>query len=272
MQNNQKKIKIIEKQLKFIEKQEQRLLSKKDPGLVKLKVNPLLEKIQGMIPDKLNQTLRNSFYKGFLLVFEKGTPFIEKTYNKAAISQEHDVNNYALVRYPSKRNIKKMDRPAGRSKLVNSSIAVVEGGVLGFLGIGLPDIPLFLAVMIKSINEISLSYGYSYEGDEEKAYILNLICGALALEDEQKEYMERADELGAGIDAGIITEINLNQDMKETADILTDALLAAKFIQGIPVVGMIGGVVNHSIIKKVSNYARLKYKKRYLCNQLYKNR
>ena len=41
-------------------------------------------------------------------------------------------------------------------------------------------------------------------------------------------------------------------------------MLTAKFIQGIPIVGAIGGVVNYSIIKRIGEYASLKYKKRYL--------
>lgn len=38
-------------------------------------------------------------------------------------------------------------------------ISGVEGVGLGLLGIGLPDIPLFTAVILKSVYEIALSYG-----------------------------------------------------------------------------------------------------------------
>lgn len=41
-------------------------------------------------------------------------------------------------------------------------------------------------------------------------------------------------------------------------------MLTVKFIQGIPIIGVVGGVVNYSIIKKIGKYSSLKYKKRYL--------
>ncbi|QRV21485.1 EcsC family protein [Lacrimispora saccharolytica] len=55
--------------------------------------------------------------------------------------------------------MKRLDQHSKQSRLINSSISVIEGGVLGAFGIGLPDIPLFLALVLKSVYEIALSYG-----------------------------------------------------------------------------------------------------------------
>jgi len=41
-------------------------------------------------------------------------------------------------------------------------------------------------------------------------------------------------------------------------------MLCLKFIQGLPVVGAIGGAANVIYDKKILNYAELKYQKRYL--------
>lgn len=267
-QNNHKRQQVIQKQLKMIERQEQRLFIHKEPGLVKSKIDPVVGRLQAVIPEKLKTTLEAAFLKGFGLIFEKGLPFIEKTYDKEKLNQEYDIHNYAARQYPSRKHMKRLDKPADRSKLLNSTIAVMEGGVLGLLGIGLPDIPIFLAVMIKTINEIAISYGYSYEGEEEKAYILNIISGALSINDDRKIYLDMADELGRKIDTGIVMDTNLQTRMEETSNILVDEMLTAKFIQGIPIVGVIGGIVNHAIIKKVSGCAKLKYKKRYLLKQM----
>ena len=43
---------------------------------------------------------------------------------------------------------------------------------MGFFGLGLPDIPLFLGVLLKSIYEVALSYGYTYDTQEEQIFIL----------------------------------------------------------------------------------------------------
>lgn len=251
------------KQMKQIKKEEHRLLNQKDNILLKTTITPVVDKIQGYIPGKLKTTLETAFYKGFWLVFKKGNIYIEKTYNKNKIQLEYDLNNYAIDKSSNRKYISRLDRYANQSKMVNSSISAIEGGVLGLLGIGLPDIPLFISLIMKSIYEVALSYGYTYETDEEKAYILLLINAALTKGDRQKEFNQKIDQLGNNIDNNVATEIDLEEYMKVTASILSEALLTAKFIQGIPFVGAIGGIVNYSIIRKVSRYSGLKYKKRY---------
>ncbi len=267
-QRNLKKKQVLLKHLMKLEKQEESFLQPKDNSLLRKKLNPMLNKVQEKIPPKLKSTLDTAFYKGFRLVFEKGSAYIEKTYNKDKIQLEYDLNNYAVDKYASKKLMKRLDKQSKLSGLMNSSIAVLEGGVLGLLGIGLPDIPLFIAVIIRTVNEIALSYGYNYDTEEEKAYLLTLICGALSRDGLQRQYSEKADAFSSRIDSGIITELNLNELMRESADQLSDALLTAKFIQGIPLVGAIGGIVNHTVITKISRYAKLKYKKRYLQSKL----
>jgi hypothetical protein len=259
---------VLSKQLKYIEKQEQKLLNKKENAFMKSKITPVIDKIQDKIPDKLKTILDTAFYKGFQLVFEKGNAYIERTYSKDKIQLEYDLNNYAVDKKMSNKYIKKLDRQSNHSKTLNSSIAILEGGVLGLLGIGLPDIPLFIAVTIKTINEISLSYGYQYDTDEEKSYILYLICGAMTKGEKQKEFDEMIDRFGQKLNSNFVMETNLKADIKVTANILSEALLAAKFIQGIPFVGVIGGVVNLAIINKIGKYAGLKYKKRYLLSKV----
>jgi len=267
---SRKKSLLLSKQLKYIEKQEQKILNQKENTFIKSKITPVMDLIQDKLPNKLKTTLDTAFYKGFQLVFEKGNTYIEKTYNKNKIQIEYDLNNYAVDKYLSKKYIKKMDTQSNHSNTLNSSIAVLEGGVLGLLGIGLPDIPLFITVIIRTINEISLSYGYEYDTNEEKIYILYLICGAMTKGERHKKFGEMIDLLGEKIDSNVVLEIILEESMKEAAKILSDALLTAKFIQGIPIVGVIGGVVNHSIISKIGKYAKIKYKKRYLLSKVNK--
>ncbi len=167
-----KKDLILIKQLIILEKHEQKFLNQDDHPFLKSNITPMVNKIQTKIPEKLQTTLDKAFYMGFHLVFEKGNPIIEKTYHKETIEMEYDLNNYAIEKHLNKKHLKKLDRSSKHSKTINESIAAVEGGVLGLLGIGLPDIPLFLGVIIKTINEIALSYGYFYTSDEEKAYML----------------------------------------------------------------------------------------------------
>lgn len=252
----------INNKMNRIRKEEQRFLNKKE-SIFESMINPLTDKIQGYIPDSLKSTLDAAFYKGFKLVFEKGNTYIEKTYNKDKIQLEHDLNDYAIDKSSSKKYIHRMDKYANQSQIVNSSISAIEGGALGLLGIGLPDIPVFISLIMKSIYEIALSYGYGYDTNNEKEYVLLLINGAMTNGGKQKEWNRKINELGDSIDQNIITDIDLEEQMKYTAGVLSDALLTAKFIQGIPVVGAVGGIVNYNIIRKINRFASLKYKKRY---------
>lgn len=258
----------INQQIRHLEKQEQKILNKQVNPLIKSTIMPFMDKVQDIIPDKLETVLNTAFYKGFQLVFKKGSPYIEKTYNKERIQMEFDINNYAVDKEVSKLHMKRLDKKSSQSSTANSSFAVFEGGILGLLGIGLPDIPLFLSVIVKTIYEIALSYGFSYNTDEEEAFILLLISASIAKGDKQKDFDRDLENLGAQIDQNIVIDVDPDSYMKVTSEILSDALLTAKFIQGFPVVGVVGGAVNYNIINKISSYARIKYKKRYLKKKL----
>lgn len=80
----------------------------------------------------------------------------------------------------------------------------------------------------------------------------------------QLKFNEQVDNLGKKIDKKEANEVDLEELIRTTANILAEAMLTAKFIQGMPVVGLVGGVVNYRLIRKIGKYAKLKYKKRYL--------
>ncbi len=259
----------ISQQIENLEKQEQKFFKRSDSSLIKTTISPVMDKIQDKIPEKLRSSLDMAFYKGFQLVFEKGTAFLEKTYNKERLVMDFDVNNYAINKDANKRHIKRLDKRSKQSKLLNSSFSAIEGSVLGLLGIGIPDIPLFLSVIVKTIYEIALSYGYPYDTEEEEVFILLLISASVSTGKQQLEFDEQLELLGGQIDQNTYVDVKPDQYMKSTSKVLSDALLTTKFIQGIPIVGVVGGAANYSILNKISQYACIKYKKRYLKKKLY---
>lgn len=256
--------KIILKQISKIEKKENKILNKKESKIYKDKVNPIVEKIEDKIPDKLIITLDNAFYQGFKIVLGKGTKYIEKLYDKDKIQLEHDIKNYAVEKDTTKKNIKGMDSISKKSNLINSGISTMEGGGLGLLGIGLPDIPIFITMILKTIYEIALSYGFDYEKEEEVVYVLNLICGALSIGEDQLKYNKNLDILAENINANIPNQFDLDGEIKNASQVLSQSMLISKFIQGLPLIGVVGGITNFKVINKISKYSSLKYKKRYL--------
>jgi len=262
-----KKETMLSKQLRITEKQEKSFLQKKDNIFIETQLNPLLSKIHSKIPDALASKIDSAFYKGFQLVFEKGSSYIEKTYNREKMNITHDLNNYAVDRYQSNKHMRSMVNQNTQTKLLNESISALEGGVLGLLGIGLPDIPIFTAVIIKTIQETALTYGFDYDSPNEKAYILYLICAAMSPNEQSFEYNKEVDTLAEKIRAGIDPQLLLEEIMKKTASLLSESLLTLKFVQGLPIVGVIGGIVNPLILHKIGKYAGIKYKKRYLLSK-----
>ena len=144
---------LIQKQLKIITKKEEKLLKESNDNYIKNKISPIKDKIEGMVPDKLQSTLELAFQKGFKVVFDKGTAVIEKTYNKENINMEYDINTYAVNKYPTRKNLRKIDKSTNKKTIFNKSLTIVEGSALGLLGIGLPDIPIYIGVILKSIYE-----------------------------------------------------------------------------------------------------------------------
>ena len=249
-----------EKEWTALEKKEARYLMRRREEKTS---SALQQKLEEKIPEKLEETLNTAFIKAFDLVFEKGTGLIEKTYNKDQQKTDYQVREYAAGLKESRKTVKAFGRQSQGTRMKNLMISGVEGVGLGLLGIGLPDIPLFTAVILKSVYEIALSYGFEYKSEKEQWFILKMIETAL----KKGEELERNNSLlNAWIDQNGIGETvkGRKEQSKETAAALAEALLYMKFLQGIPVVGVAGGAADTVYLKKITDYAELKYKRRFL--------
>ena len=56
--------------------------------------------------------------------------------------------------------------------------------------------------------------------------------------------------------------------IERAAEGLSKELLYMKFLQGIPVVGAVGGIYDAVYMKRITEYANLKYKKRFLMKKM----
>ena len=89
------------------------------------------------------------------------------------------MDSHALKRSESRKNLRAFSRRSRLANTRNLAISLGEGIATGLPGIGLPDIPLFIGMILKSIYEIALSYGFSYDTDGERIFILRLIRTSL---------------------------------------------------------------------------------------------
>ena len=249
---------------KLLAKEEKMFFSAENKKETKLdgKIKELTGMIEEKIPEKLESALDAAFYKAFFLIFEKGTGVIEKTFRGEDLLLEFQVNDFRVDRKPTKRSLLKMEAAGKKSKLLNSAVTTVEGIGLGALGIGIPDIPVFLGMLLKGMYETAASYGYDYNKKEEQILILRMIAAGLA-DGTEKRKADKLVEEWMGLVPMSVT-FTFEEEVERASEKLADAMLMAKFIQGLPLVGAAGGISNPIVYQKISQYAALKYKKRYL--------
>ena len=258
----------LEKEWKrLLQKEEKMLFSAENKKETKLdtKIREITGMIEDKIPEKLKGTLDAAFYKAFLLIFEKGTGVIEKTFKGEELQLEFQVNDFRVDKKPTRHSLRKLEAAGRKSKLLNSAVTTVEGIGLGALGVGIPDIPVFLSMLLKGMYEMAASYGYDYNKKEEQILILRMITAGLA-DGAEKRSADRLVEEWLGFVPATKAR-TFEEEVEQAAEALSNTMLMAKFIQGLPVVGVAGGVNNPFVYQKVSQYAALKYKKRYLASK-----
>ena len=242
-------------------KQEERLLRRRSPA----PFAPQTEKLRARIPQTLRTTLERAFEKGFSLLFGPGgTRFLDVTYAKAKLEQQAEVWESPLSAREARKALAALERGSGMDSALSSAAAGAEGMVLGLLGVGLPDIPVLLAWMLRSLYQSAARYGFSCDTPAERFYLLLLLQGALSEGDARRTLSERADRFGRALDHGWAVSFDLDGAVIRTAALLSDRLLLTKFIQGLPVVGVLGGAANFPLSSAVNQYGALKYKKRFL--------
>ena len=231
----------LEKEWKAIEKREQRLAKLALQG----KDSAWKGKLEEKVPPKVSRALEAAFCKAFALVFEKGTGIIEKSYDSADL-----------------RSLRRVQGEARTGESRNLLLTTVEGIGLGALGIGLPDIVLFVGMLLKGIYETALRYGFSYDTPEERLWILKAMEASLTKGSGWLERNQAVDQIMAG--SVVPDQEALKRQRDRTAQTFAMDMLLLKFVQGLPLVGVLGGVGNPVYYRRVLRYVALKYRKRYL--------
>lgn len=224
----------------------------------------LMAKVEKRIPAKLVGSMDEAFYLAFQMLFEKGTRLLRLTFSEKRLRAERFIREYYLKEDPNAERVRSFHKSARAGGIVNTALATVEGFVMGLFGMGLPDIPILMSLLLRTIYTTALRYGYRFDNPRERYYILLVLSAALAKGSQRKEYALKADQVGRAIDSGVRMNINLDEQMRETAKALARSMLVVKFIQTTSIIGVVGGVQNFAASRKVAVMANLKYQKRFL--------
>lgn len=248
----------LEKEWQAFLKKEQQFITSKQQSSVN--VYSALDKY---IPTKLQETLNLAFFKGFQTIFEKGDCVLNKILSEQQHTDEYRANEYSVFANQNKKNIKAFSKKANHTNSGNMLLSGVEGVGLGLLGIGLPDIPIFIGMILKSIYQIAIDFGFEYSTPRERIFILRVIEASLLSGESFLQLNSKIDRI-IQQDEAKPTEQDFEEQIRYTADALSQELLYAKFVQGLPIVGAVGGMSNIGCMYKITKYASLKYNKRFL--------
>ena len=258
-----KQRKLVKRELLKLQLQEKKLVE----AALNAKTIPWKAQLEEKIPDKVYDGLESAFCKGFSLVFRQGRAIIEKTYNKEALQKDHARRDQEIQTRGSRRDFKQMNKSARRSDGRNMAATTAEGVALGFMGVGLPDIVLFLSTLLKGIYETAIHYGFAYESPSEQYLILKMMSASLKTGKAWVRENAAVDRLLEEDAIAVSGEVLEDRIRRTASDFAVDMLLL-KFIQGLPVVGVLGGAANPVYYRKVMKYVQMKYRKRYLLKQI----
>lgn len=222
------------------------------------------EKIEDKIPEKLEDTLNKAFTAAFKMVFQEGKILIKKTYNEETLKSEYADKRVGVQTKGDRSLIKKLRRPAEKRYFKSLGVAATEGVGLGLLGIGLPDIPILIGNMIRTCTVSAQSHGLDTDRKDEQVYMLMMIRLAAMPVEERAAVNRQLDALGDAIDSGKEIFLDLEAEMKETSERLSMTLLFSRFVMGLPVVGVAGGLYNPVIVSQLHQLAEVKYEARLL--------
>ena len=172
------------------------------------------------------------------------------------------IREYLADQRESRRNLRAFRKAAAASGRGNVALSGAAGVGMGLLGVALPDIPLFTGLLLKSIYETAETFGFPCEGEPEKILALRLIETALSSGDALREKDRLIDEFfqtGRWPDRPVLAE-----QVRAAARRLSETVVYGKFLQNIPVAGAAGGAKDAVCLRRVQQYAAIKYEKRFL--------
>ncbi len=255
-----KRVKALEKERTALRRQEARMAA------AAARPRGWKEALEGKLPPRVRTGLESAFCKGFSLIFRRGRGIIEKGFDREAARTDHLLRDYAVQLKGGRRELKALARQARRSDLRGLTVTTAEGIALGALGIGMPDVALFLGNLLGAIYETALRYGFDYDSPWEQVLILEMMAAALSPEPQWSAGNRRVDTMFTARPREISDE-EFREQIRRTADVFATELLLLKFLQGVPLVGILGGAANPMYYRKVMNYVQLKYRQRYLMKQ-----
>lgn len=245
-------------ELHRVEQQEENYLKRRGKNKTSL-INSVTKK---NIPEKVLDTLEEVFYRSLKMMLEKGTNGLERTIGREEKEArwEENIQHAQILRDTS--SLRNLSREATKDSARNFLLSGITGVGLGIVGVGIPDVAVYSAMLIREVYSHALNYGYHYDTDEEKYFALLLIRGAFLSGPALAEVNEKANQF---MKKGEIPEnTDLLHEIQITSKTVSNEISSCKVVQGLPLVGAVGGVYDAVYMARLAEYADVKYRRRML--------
>lgn len=223
-----------------------------------------MDALKDKIPDKVREKLEWAFCKGFGAVFEYGDAVIEKTIDSRGERRRFIARDLSFIMDGSSSSLSSFESSGLKSDGLNMLLTTVEGVGLGALGVGMPDIVLFVAMLLRGVREAAAQYGRDISSECENMLMLHILEAAMLSGEAWVEKDALVEKMLAELDLVPKSPEEAEAQLERTAAVFATDLLVMKFIQGLPVVGLVGGLSNPFYYRKVLSYVRLKYERAYI--------
>ena len=248
--------------LAALEKREAKYLDKR----IRTAIPPHHRLLDEKLPPKLKDTLRGAFLHAFDAVFSGGG-IIDRTIPRQKHTTTYEIRRYTAELQPTKRSFRAFTDDAKKIRCANTFFSGSVGTAMGLFGIGLPDIPVFVGFVLRTIRETALTNGFDCNTPGEQYFMLLLIEAALACGENARACENTVNAwitAHRAIPAAAQKPSVLADQLQRTAFALSDAVIYDKFIQGIPIVGAAGGISDAVCVSQIGTYAAYKYERRRL--------
>ncbi|WP_455581680.1 EcsC family protein [Dysosmobacter sp.] len=224
--------------------------------------SPLDRKLAELAPKALLEALHTAFAKAFCVVFEKGTGAIAWAGRRERRQTDCRVRQYAADQREDRKSLRAFSRAAEAAGRGNVLLSGAAGAGMGLFGAVLPDVPLFTAMLLKSVYETAESFGFAHDTQAEQRFILCLIQTALS---SGEALTERDQTLNRFIETETWqSPPPFDDQLRASARQLSETVLSGKVLQNIPLVGALGGAADGVCVRRVQRYAAIKYRRRFL--------
>lgn len=242
------------RKLKKIEKQKRQLIQKK-PWTFGIQ-----ETVREKIPDKALSGLESAFAKSFSLIFKKGNGWIEKVSHIDDAKALGEFLSKEFSEKEDKKTWKQYEKVANASSRKHLALTQVKSSAMGLFGIGIPDIPIYIATLLSSIYQVGAVYGFDIQTERERQYVLMLLCAVCDEPENREEWMKKLEHY----EQYLATDLTTEYLIQRAAHALSYSELQAKFLQGIPIVGVAGALMSSNLQAKIVSFAKKCYQRRRL--------